>query len=95
MNTNPVTIPSEPTTRAPLSDNPIAARALHWAREWYPAGEYAVTGVTDREASVLVEVDGDIRILRYEDLDRSGPHCQFLRPRNRSQTGRRGEPDRA
>jgi hypothetical protein len=67
------TAPSEPTNREQL--NPTAARALEWAREWYPAGEYAVTGVTETEASVLVEVDGDIRILRYEDLD--GPKCEF------------------
>jgi hypothetical protein len=77
MNTSQATISNQPTASAPLSDNPTAARALEWAREWYPAGQYAVTGVTDAEASVLVELDGDIRILRYEDLDRGGPRCEF------------------
>jgi hypothetical protein len=77
MNAIPVTIPSEPPTSAPLSDNPIAARALDWAREWYPAGQFAVTGDTDAQAHVLVELDGDIRIVRYEDLDRGGPRCEF------------------
>jgi hypothetical protein len=76
MNAIPVTIPSEPTTSEPLTDNAVAARALEWAREWYPAGEYALTGITEAEASVLVEVEGDIRILKYEDLDR-WPRCRF------------------
>ena len=77
MNTSQATISNEATTRVPLSDNPVAARALELARDWYPAGQYAVTGITDAEASVLVEVDADIRILRYEDLDRGGPRCEF------------------
>jgi hypothetical protein len=77
MNTSQTTISNELTTSAPPSDHSIAARALDWARAWYPAGQYALTGVTDTEASVLVEVDGDIRILRYEDLDRGGPRCEF------------------
>jgi hypothetical protein len=42
MNTSQATISNDPTTSAPLFDNPIAARALEWAREWYPEGEYAV-----------------------------------------------------
>jgi hypothetical protein len=70
------TIPSAPTASEPLTNSPVAARALEWAREWYPTGTYALTGVTDCEAQVLVEVDGDIRILRYEDLDR-WPRCDW------------------
>jgi hypothetical protein len=77
MNGSPVTTSSDPTASAPLSDNPVAARALEWAREWYPAGRHTLTGVTDAEAQVLVELDRDIRILRYEDLDRGGPRCDF------------------
>jgi hypothetical protein len=60
-----------------MADNPIAARALEWASAWYPTGELAVTGVTDRKAEVLVEVDGDIRILRYENLDAEVPRCDY------------------
>ena len=69
------TTPSEPTTSEQL--NPTAARALEWAREWYPVGEHAVTGATDAEATVLVVVEGDIRILRYENLDADMPRCEF------------------
>jgi hypothetical protein len=75
MNPIPVTAPSEPTQSEQL--NPSAVRALEWARHWYPTGEFAVTGISEAEATVLVEVDGDIRILRYADLDRGGPRCQF------------------
>ena len=77
MNTSQATVSNEPTASAPVFDNPIAARALEWAREWYPGSQYAVTGVTNTEASVLVEVDGDIRILRYENLDAHMPRCEF------------------
>jgi hypothetical protein len=67
---------SESTLSEPL-DHPTAARALEWAREWYPSAELAVTGISDAEATVLVEVDGDIRFLRYENLDADIPRCEI------------------
>jgi hypothetical protein len=74
MNPIPVTARSESTIVEQLTH--AAVRALEWARQWYPNGEFAVTGISEGEATVLVEVDGDIRILRYEDLDRGGPRCE-------------------
>jgi hypothetical protein len=53
-----------------------ASRAREWAARWYPTGEFALVGVTDCRATVLVEIDGDIRIVRYEDLDAGGPRCE-------------------
>jgi hypothetical protein len=61
-------------TEAPAADHPTAIRAVQWAREWYPGGKFAVTGVTGAEAVVLVEVEGNIHILRYENLD-AGCRC--------------------
>ena len=58
-------------------DSPVGARALKWAEEWYPAAQLAVTGVTDAKASVLIEVDGDIRLLHYENLDVDVPRCDI------------------
>jgi hypothetical protein len=54
-----------------------AERALSFARDWYPTGLLAVTGATERSASVLVEVDGDIRVVHYENLDTDGPRCDI------------------
>lgn len=70
------TTQGEPTHSEPLTDNPVATRALEWARTWYPMGELTLTGVTEAEATVLVEVDGDVRILRYENLDADVPRCE-------------------
>jgi hypothetical protein len=59
------------------TESHTAHRALDWARRWDPTAAYALTGVTDGEATVLVEVDGDIRFVRYRDLDSGGfcPYC--------------------
>ena len=67
---------SERTSSEPF-DSRVAARALTWAAQWYPEGHLTVTGVTDGTASVLVEVDGDIRIVHYEDLDADVPRCEI------------------
>lgn len=75
MSASLATAPSPPTNSEQL--NPTAARALEWARNWYPAGEFALTGVSEAEATVLVEVDGDIRTLRYQNLDADVPRCDF------------------
>ena len=65
------------TDNPTAADSPVAIRALTWAGRWFPTGEFSLTGITDCEATVLVEIDGDIRVLRYEDLDRGGPRCEF------------------
>jgi hypothetical protein len=57
--------------------NPNAVRALRWARSWYPTAILAVTGVDEARAQVLVEVDGDIRVVHYENLDAGVPRCDF------------------
>jgi hypothetical protein len=62
--------------RVEIVTNPIADRALELAREWYPTGVFTLTGVTESEAQVLVELEEDVRIVRYEDLDRV-PRCDF------------------
>jgi hypothetical protein len=59
------------------AQDPTASRALEWARRWYPAGEFALTGVSGAEATVLVEIDGDVEIIRYENLDADVPRCEF------------------
>jgi hypothetical protein len=63
------------TAAQPVTENRNAARALEWARSWYPTAELAVTGITAASASVLVEVDGDMRIVQYENLDADVPRC--------------------
>jgi hypothetical protein len=68
MSASTATIESGPTHTEPLT--PVAVRALHWAAEWYPTGTYAVTGVTDARATVLVEVDDNVHIVHYDDCDR-------------------------
>jgi hypothetical protein len=60
-------------------DSPVAARALEWAAAWYPKAHLAVSGVTEATAAVLVEVDGDIRIVHYENLDAKQPRCEICR----------------
>jgi hypothetical protein len=60
-----------------VADHPTAARALEWAGHWYPTAELAVTGITAASASVLVEVDGDIRLVHYENLDANVPRCEI------------------
>jgi hypothetical protein len=60
-----------------VADHPTAARALEWAGQWYPTAGLAVTGVTAASASVLVEVDGDIRLVHYESLDADVPRCEI------------------
>jgi hypothetical protein len=69
----------EPRIGEPL-DSRVAVRALEWAARWYPASELAVTGVTDATASVLVEVEGDIRVVRYENLDAAASRCEICGP---------------
>jgi hypothetical protein len=56
--------------------NPVADRALELAARWFPTGLLTLTGVSGSEATVLIELDGDIFIVRYEDLDRV-PRCEF------------------
>jgi hypothetical protein len=68
-----VAAPERPRTDEP---NDAACRALEWAQTCYPTGDFALTGVTEAEATVLVEIDGDIRIVHYTDLDRV-PRCDW------------------
>jgi hypothetical protein len=75
MSATLATAPSESTTSEQL--NPTAARALDWAREWYPSARLTLTGVTDARAFVLIEDGADIRIVRYENLDADVPRCDF------------------
>jgi hypothetical protein len=62
-------------TEHPEVLTPAAERALHWARQWYPGGSYSLAGATEREANVLIEIEGDIRIIRYRHLDGRCPVC--------------------
>jgi hypothetical protein len=64
------------TVHETTTENPVGTRALELARGWYPIGIHTLTGVTEWEAQVLVEIDGDVCVVRYEDLDRV-PRCDF------------------
>jgi hypothetical protein len=69
-------IATETVNNETTSDNPVGNRALELAREWYPRGIHSLTGVTESEAKVLVEIEEDIRVVHYEDLDRL-PRCEW------------------